>query len=190
MKATFALLADRKVYNLVRKIAWEANRKFGIGIDTARLEPHVSLKQPFQVLDLQHLETYMGKLAASISPFDVHITRIQAVPTKIDDLETGILWFDIEETSTLRELHQRINNDLEKLFGPTPALFDGDEYHFHMTIAMGNKTFEIYQSIVEWHQADSMDYHFEATELALFVYDEDFRLNRGYMTYKILPFGR
>jgi len=189
MKATFALLADRYVYNLVRKIAWEANRKFGIGTDVDRLEPHVSLKQPFQVRDLFRLESYMEEFAASISPFQIHLTRMQAIPTRIDDLETGILWFDVEETSSLRGLHQRLNEELENRFGPTPASFDGDEFHFHMTIAMGNKPFEVYQSIAHSYKPDPADHHFEASELVLFIQDENARVDGDHTAYKILPLG-
>lgn len=41
MKATFALLADREVYNFVRKLNRELHRKYGIGLDIARL-PRIS----------------------------------------------------------------------------------------------------------------------------------------------------
>ena len=189
MEATFALLADRAVYNLVRKIAWEANRKFGIGTDVTRLEPHVSLKQPFEVRDLTALEAYMSEFAASISPFEIHLTTMQAIPTRIDDLETGILWFDVEESSYLRGLHHRLNEELENRFGPSPAKFDGDAYHFHMTIAIGTKPFEVYQSIVDSFEPDPADLHFKTTDLALFINSENARLDGGHMADKILPLG-
>ena len=189
MKATFALLANFEIYNLVRQIAWETHRSHGIGFDVARLEPHVSLKQLFEVRDLIGLEAYMAEFAASIAPFEIHLTKMQAIPTRVDDLETGILWFEVEETSYLRGLHQRLSEELERRFGPTPAKFDGDGYHFHLTIAIGNKPFDVYQSVVQSFKPDPADLRFVTTELALFVYDEGFRLDQGYMTYKILPLG-
>jgi 2'-5' RNA ligase len=190
MKATFALLADRIIHNIIRKIAWKADRNYGIGTDAARLEPHVSLKQPFEVCDIIALEAYMAEFAASISPFEIHLTKIRAIPTRIDDVETGILWFDVEETSYLRGLHHRLNEELETQFGPTPAKHDGDRYHFHMTIAIGNKPFNVYQRIVDSFLPGPVDLTFMATELALFVYNENAWLGGGYMTYKILPLGQ
>jgi 2'-5' RNA ligase len=145
MKATFALLANREVYNLVRKIAWEANRVFDIGIEVARLEPYVSLKQSFEVVDFEALEVYMGDLAASVQPFEIHLTKLQAIPFSFGDQETGILWLDVEQSDTLRGLHHRVNHELEARFGPTPATHDGDEYHFHMKVAIGSKPFQIFQ---------------------------------------------
>jgi 2'-5' RNA ligase len=190
VKATFALLADRNIHNINRKIAWEADIQYGIGTDVARLEPHVSLKQSFEVRDLITLEAYMAEFAASISPFEVHLTKMQAIPTRIDDIETGILWFSVEETSYLRGLHRRLNEELESQFGPTPAEHDGDGYHFHMTIAIGNKPFDVYQRIVDSFLPDPEDLTFITTELALFIYNENARLGGGYMTYKILPLGQ
>ena len=189
MKATFALLANLKINNLVRKIAWENHRSHGIGFEVARLEPHVSLKQGFEVHDFESLEAYMTDLAASIPPFEIHITGIQAIPANIDSVETGILWFDIENTPNLRGLHNRLNRELESRFGPTPAEHDGEAYHFHMTIAMGGKPFEVYQSIANSFQSNPIDLRFKTVELAMFVYDEGARIDRRYMTYKILPLG-
>jgi 2'-5' RNA ligase len=189
MKATFALLADREICNLVRKIAWEVNRSHGIGLDVARLEPHVSLKQPFEVRDFAWLEAYMVDLAASIPPFDIHISGIQAIPTRIDKVETGILWFDIENSPYLGSLHHRLNRELERSLGPSPAEHDGEAYHFHMTIAIGRKPFHVFQSIANSFQPDPVNLRFQTKELAMFVYDDDFRLDQGYMTYKILPLG-
>jgi hypothetical protein len=47
MKATFALLANTEIHNLVRKLTWEAHQKYRTGTIDCRLPPHISLKQPF-----------------------------------------------------------------------------------------------------------------------------------------------
>jgi 2'-5' RNA ligase len=179
----------REIYNFVRKTAWEAHRSHGIGLDVARLEPHVSLKQLFEVHDLSSLEAYMADLAVSIQPFEIQMTGIQAIPARIEGVDSGILWFDVESTPHLRGLHQRLNWELESRFGPAPAEHDGDDYHFHMTIAIGKKPFDVYQSIAASYQPGPLDLRFKTTKLAMFVYDDGFKLNRGYITFKILPLG-
>ncbi len=37
MKATFALLANNGIHNLVRKLSWDIHQKYRTGIDVTRL---------------------------------------------------------------------------------------------------------------------------------------------------------
>lgn len=189
MKATFALLANLEVYNLVRKIAWNAHSDFGIGLSVARLEPHVSLKQPFEVRNFPALENTMENFAVSIPPFEIRLTELQVIPVSINGLETAILWIDVEQSTKLRTLHQRLNRELKGRFGPTPADHDGDEYHFHMTVAIGNKPFTVYQEVLGAFSSPHIDLRFKPQELAMFVYTDNFNLNQGYTTYKKIPVG-
>src|SRR5688572_27461881 len=108
MKATFALLANNEIHNLVRKLSWDIHQRYRTGIDVTRLPPHISLKQPFDISDLHSLEKYMTELARTLDPFDVLLTELQLVETTIDNLETGILWLNIQETEILRQLHNRV----------------------------------------------------------------------------------
>ncbi len=189
MKATFALLTDLPTHNFVRKITWEAQRSYQTGLDTARLAPHVSLKQPFEIADLPGLEDYMAVLAASTPLCEVHLTEIQAIPFTMAGTETGILWFDVEETATLRGLHDRLNQELPLRFGDTRADNDGPGYHFHLTIAIGNQPLPVYQQIARDYARFPVERVFTARQLALFVYDDGAQVDWGYMTYKILPLG-
>jgi 2'-5' RNA ligase len=189
MKATFALLANLDAYNLVRKVAWDAHRDFKIGLDVARLEPHVSLKQPFEVRDFAALETYMTDFTDRIPYFEIQLTELQVIPVTINNFKTAILWVDVEQSTELRALHKRLNQELEDRFGHTPADHDGDEYHFHMTIAIGRKPYAAYQEMLESYESRLIDLSFRSQELAMFVYTDNFDLNQGYMTYKKLPLG-
>src|SRR5437867_165882 len=96
MKATFALLANREVYNWVRKLAWEIHQKYRTGTQHCRLPPHISLKQPFRISDLTALEVYLNELARSLEPFEVDLADLQLVPTVFDGTEYGILWLDVQ----------------------------------------------------------------------------------------------
>jgi len=223
MKATIALFANLDVYNLVRKITWDAHCDFEIGLDVTRLEPHVSLKQPFEVQDFATLESYMEEFAASIASFEIHLTEMQVIPLTLgltqlnegtgglvewfhhstkppnipevrnfepfNSLETAILWVDVEQSSELRALHQRLNSELEGQFGPTVADHDGDEYHFHMTVAIGNQPCAVYREVLESLGSPNIDLRFRPQELAMFVYADNFNLNQGYTTYKRIPVG-
>jgi 2'-5' RNA ligase len=189
MKATFALLANKEIHNLVRKLTWDIHRKYRTGIDVTCLAPHISLKQPFDISDLEALEKYMRELAGTVIPFEVRLTELQLIHMEMNGLDTGLLWLNVQETEFLRRLHTRVNNELAERFGNTQAAFDGPEYHFHMTVAMGNQPIGIYQQAWNEFSGRLTNLQYTVREMVMFVYDEAASLSGGYMTYMILPLG-
>ncbi|MBC7875672.1 MAG: 2'-5' RNA ligase family protein [Anaerolineales bacterium] len=187
MKAAFALLADHITHNQIRKLSWNIHRKYHTGIDICRLPPHISLKQPFNISKLDLLEEYMSEFVNSISPFEINLTGLELIKTTMDGSDTGILWMNVEETKTLRQLHSQLHEELTSRFGDVSAPFDGLEYHFHMTVAIGGQPFDTYQNIYSEFSSPLKNIHYIAREIGLFVYDESDEINVGYITYKILP---
>jgi 2'-5' RNA ligase len=189
MIATFALLANTEVHNLVRKLAWQIHQNYRTSVSFCRLPPHISLKQPFTISDLAALEDYMNELARTIPPFDVNLTEIQVVSTDVDGIEVGILWLDVQETEYLRQLHNQLNQELTQRFGNTQAAFDGMAYHFHMTVMMGGQPIDVYRRFYSEIAHQKMNLRYSIRELAMFVYDEPLGSNGEYLTYKTLPIG-
>jgi len=189
MKAAFALLADTETHNLVRKLSWDIHRKYRTGIDICRLPPHVSLKQPFEIADLDGLEGYMPELAGTISPFEVNLTGLELIEVNINGLETGILWMNVQETELLRNLHNQLNQELTTRFGDVSAAFDGPDYHFHMTVAIGGQPIETYKKIYNEFEGRLKDLQFTVGDLGMFVYDEIEESNSGYIIYKMMLLG-
>jgi 2'-5' RNA ligase len=189
MKATFALLANTEVHNVVRKLQWEIHQKYHTGTIDCRLPPHISLKQPFAISELYGLEEYMNDLARTIIPFDVTLTELQLLPLSFERMEFGLLWIDIQESKQLRQLHNRINQELNQRFGNTQADFDGESYHFHMTVMMGGQTIDTYGKLFSEISDRKINLRYEIRELAMFVYDEPMGPRGEYLTYKILPIG-
>jgi len=190
MKATFALLADDYIHNLVRKLSWDIHQKYRTGIDVCRLPPHISLKQTFDISDLDLLSEFMTELAESIEPFQARLTHLELIDATIDGLESGILWLDVEETDFLRGLHNRLNEELTARFGNVPAEYDGADYHFHMSVAIGGQPIDTYRTILDEFKDRLINLQCEIRDLVMFVYDERSDVNAGYMTYKILLLGR
>lgn len=189
MKAAFALLTNHEVHNIVRKLSWEIHQKYHTGTRHASLPPHISLKQPFGINDLPALENYMEELADSIRPFEVTLTELQVIPISYGGTSYGLLWIDVEETQKLRNLHDRLNSELKQRFGNTPADFDGEAYHFHMTITMGGQSVEVYRNFYSEVSEPRINLRFTVRELAMFVYDEPLGPNGEYLCYRILPVG-
>lgn len=130
MNATFALLANAEIHNQVRKLTWDIHQKYRTGIAVCRLPPHISLKQPFDSPDLDLLERHMAELAQSLQPFQVDLTHLELVKTVVDGLDTGISWLNVQETAFLRQLPNRLNQELASRFGNVPAAFDGPSIIF------------------------------------------------------------
>ena len=189
MKATFALLANWEIHNLVRKLSWEIHRKYRTGTRHASLPPHISLKQPFNIRNLDPLEKYMDELASSIDPFDVTLTELQIEPLVYEGIEYGILWIDILQTETLRQLHARVNSELEQRFGNTAADHDGIEYHFHMTVTLGGQPIATYRQFLSEVAEPRIHLSYTVRELGMFVYDEPMGPNGEYLSYRTLPVG-
>ncbi|MFZ4657558.1 MAG: 2'-5' RNA ligase family protein [Caldilineaceae bacterium] len=187
MKATFALLANMEVYNWVRKLAWEIHQIYRTGTLHVRLPPHISLKQPFAIADIAPLEVYMAELAATIPPFKLQLTELQLEIGNFQGMEYGILWLAVQETEVLRQLHNRLNQELAQRFGNTQANYDGPDYQFHMTVMMGGQPVEVYRKLYEEIAERRVDLQYSVQELAMFVYDEPMGPQGEYLTYKILP---
>jgi len=187
VKATFALLANTEIHNLVRRLSWDIHRKYRTGIEICRLPAHISLKQPFDMFDLNPLEEYMTQFADRIPPLEVNLTGLELIQATIDGLETGILWLNVKETALLRQLHNRLNQELTSKLGDISAPFDGPDYHFHMTVAIGGQPIETYQKIYSEFAGHWKDLEYTVRELGMFVYDDREEINAGYITYKILP---
>ena len=184
------MLANPEIHNLVRKLSWDIHLKYRTGIDVCRLPPHISIKQPFDISDLASLENYMAELSRSIKPFSVNLTRLELIETTIDGLVTGILWLNVQETDHLRELHNRVNQELTTRFGNVPAAFDGSAYHFHMSVAIGGQPITTYHKIFDEFSGQLVNLQYTVQDLVMFVYDEITSINAGYMTYKILLIGK
>jgi 2'-5' RNA ligase len=190
VRATFALLANTEIHNLVRKWTWELHQKYRTGTRHASLPPHISLRQPFRIKDIVELEGYMAELAGSIHPFEAKLTELQIEPLLHEGIEYGILWIDVQETEYLRSLHNRAIVELSQRFGYTQAAFDGNDYHFHMTVNMGGQPIDVYRKFLGEIPETELNLSFTVRELALFVYDEPMGPAGDYLSYKILPIGK
>ena len=74
--------------------------------------------------------------------------------------------------------------------GNVQAPFDGWDYHFHMTVAMGNQPIETYRKIKDEFSDRLTNLQYAVRQMVMFVYDEIDSVSAGYMTYMILPIGK
>jgi 2'-5' RNA ligase len=188
MRAAIALLVDHQIHNFMRKLAVEFHQRYETGFLGALLPPHISLKQPFQVTDLPAMEAYFDELAKSITPFEISLTGLELQATTFQGNEYGILWLGVEESETLRDLHKRINRELAERFENTGASFDGAEYAFHATVAIGGQPLEVYREFYSTLVSAEHSFSYVTREIAMFYYD-DAGQPGTYITYRIQPIG-
>ena len=114
MRVAMALLVNRELCNSLARITMKC-RDYGFGLRVLRLPPHVSLKQPFIVPKFEHFETYFDEFAASIEQQSITFDGFQfwAYP------EGGVISVRVVKDGHLRELHTRLNSELEHRFGNT-----------------------------------------------------------------------
>ncbi len=180
MKAGLALLTDRTVENAVNRLAWDINQRWQTGLMARAYPAHISLKQPCEIGDrLAEMEAFMARFAASIPPLPIELRGLY--------VWENVLGIDVSETPALRELHNRLNRELPPVFGDVRADFDGDGYHFHMTVAMGGATAETYKAIFAGCTDVVLPTAFTARELGLFTGHQKDDGGWQYMLHTVLP---
>jgi hypothetical protein len=78
---------------------------------------------------------------------------------------------------------------LSQRFGHTPADYDGEQYHFHMTVMMGGQPVDVYRKFYSEIPDPKINVRFTTRELAMFVYDEPLSPTSEYLCYRRLPLG-
>lgn len=121
----------------------------------------------------------MKQFAADVAPIDITLGELYAW--------ADVLAVEVVETATLRGLHNRLNSEMGRQFEGVIAEHDGDDYRFHLTVAAGGASHEVYRQIHAAYSNLSFRQSFRAHELAMFVYDEWPPGRREYMTHTVLP---
>jgi 2'-5' RNA ligase len=132
IQIAFVILVSDEIHNFMRGLEVELFHKYGVD-RTLRDNPHISLKQGFEVDALEPFEAYFDKLAKEIRPFEIVIDGIGF-------FDQGIIYLDVKKDPRLETLRRRILRDLAGQFGVRPNPLEDERYHFHATLASGFPT--------------------------------------------------
>lgn len=188
MKATIVLLAYIEAENFGRKCILEANRIGDVGFEMARLPQHISLKQPFQIPNLDTVESIFDDFVQGLNVISIQLLELDCFSSNVFGYETGGLSIRAERTPQLVKMQKDLFDVLEAKLGPCPAEHDLD-YVFHMTIAIGGASYENYKKAYQvlkkydYHK----DYYFD--KLGLLYYDNDTIKPGTYFCFKITQLG-
>ena len=190
MRTAIAFLVEDELSNRLASYTLRC-RDYGFTWNVLRLPAHVSLKQPFVVNDFERFEMYFEEFASHTEPQQLKLDGFLFW----GDEEYGVVVVRIAPSPRLRQLHSQFNSELEQEFGETHADFDGDDYEFHLTVAIGafhaDSLPQLENDIATWH----LDEVAVSSRLAMFVYEESTRPDpllgvREYGMYKVLPLGQ
>ena len=128
MQVAYIIPLDAVVQTFARRLAEEAQRGFGANRALV-IEPHITLKTPFEAADLAPFQCLLDDLASELSPFELHITGINW-------FEPDVIFLDVVQDTRLDALRRSLLAALAEV-GVQPDAVEGDGYHFHITVAWG-----------------------------------------------------
>ena len=128
LEVAYVILPSDEAHNYMSKLEIEILKQYGPH-EGLKATPHITLKLGFHVPDIQPFEQYFDQLVADIEPFEICIKNIGFFD------EMGIVFMDVVHTTELETLRQRILRELSDRHGVKPYPLEGDQYHFHATLA-------------------------------------------------------
>ena len=111
----------------VRNICKEINKKYNLSEVSFTLPQHISLKTSFYYENYNEVVNYIKDLLSNVSQLSVNVIGISKI-------NNGVIWFDIEETEELRQMHNLLNNELLNKYNIPLIKFDGNNFKFHSTL--------------------------------------------------------
>ena len=190
MRTAIALLVEDELSNRLASFTLRC-RDYGFSLNVLRLPAHVSLKQPFMVNDFERFEKYFEEFARHTEPQPLHLDGFELWGNE----EYGVVVVRITASPRLRQLHAQLNAELEREFGETRANLDGDDYEFHLSVALGAFRSELVPQLENDLTSWNLNEVTVSSRLAMFIYEESTRPDplygvREYGTYKVLPLGQ
>ena len=184
LKAAFALLPNQATQNRACQFTMRLHASFRVR--WVRLRPHVSLKQPFSIDSVNTVEQYFDRLAKVTAPIKTTLDKVEArsPPPGTHD---WIIWASVRETTQLRLLHERLNQELTEVVTDPSAAFDGESYRFHMSLALVAEPRSA--PVIPANASELANLPLELRHIAMFVYDGLSAPGWQCMTYKVLPLG-
>jgi len=159
VKLAYVILPPDEVHNFMRRVQAELYERFEGSHTTLTLEPHVTIKQPFEAAELDPHERYLERLAAETEPFELVMRGFGFFEGE------GVVFVDVEQDPRLFALQRRVLDELAL----EPGMYESEEptpYYFHGTLATGLSPEDL--SAAREQLGDSPEFRFPLASLGLF----------------------
>ena len=176
MQLGYVIPANLEMHDAMRKLQLRIAREHGSRV---RIEgiPHITLKEAFEITELEPFERHFDTLVSQVAPFDVHVRNVGF-------FDEGIVFLDVVETASLVALRKRIVGELGTHFGVAPKPLEGERYRFHATVATGLAPSSLRRARVELRD-EKVDFRFQCDTIGLLLHT-----GREWISYKNARLGR
>ena len=157
----YAILLDEAGHNAAREIELDLSMRFQTRAGLKQ-SPHITVKPPFVVEELDPFVDYFDTLAADTKQFDIEVRGF-------DYFEPKVIFLNVAENAALAALHRKIVADLERDHGIAhDARTEMENVRFHSTVATGDLTPENFAKAKEYVAGKHPSFAFRASRMALF----------------------
>ena len=164
MKLAYVILPPDEVHNFMRRVQADLYERYEGSRTTLALEPHVTIKQPFEAAELEPHEQYLERLSEETEPFELVMHGFGFFE------QEGAVFLDVEQDPRLFALQRRVLDDLAL----EPAMYESEApvpYHFHGTLATGLSAEDL--SAAREQLGDSPEFRFPLETFGLFRCTEE-----------------
>jgi len=170
MQLGYVIPVSIEMHDAMRKLQLRLLKEHGSRV---RIEgiPHITLKQAFEIEEVEPFERHLETLVSETAPFDVHVRDAGL-------FEEGIVFLGVVETPPLVALRKRIVRDLATGLGISPNPLEGDRYRFHVTLAEGLEPSSLRRARKDL-QETSPDFRFRCDTVGLLLHT-----GREWISYK------
>jgi 2'-5' RNA ligase len=130
VQIAYVILLPDDVHNFIRRVQVELYDTYAASEATRALEPHITLKQPFEAGDAEPYEDFFDRLTVETDPFELELRGYGFFEGE------GVVFLDVTQNERLHALQRRILEELAL----EPAQYESGSplpYHFHATVATG-----------------------------------------------------
>lgn len=181
-----ALLLDDDMQNMTRALSYKLHKTFNAPLAATKLPQHISLKQTFNCEALEEVVSYLEDVIKGCGSIPIELTELQLIKMPTGKYDTGILWIDVKETEALRAFHNKLNQELSTKFGIQNGSFDGEKFHFHSTITLGEVPYTEYEKMYNSIKNTAIHVNSQVNKMGIFYSPEQEAVSGSFMCYKII----
>ena len=116
---------EEKEENKIRTYCKKVN-KAKVNEQSFTLPQHISLKTSFKTESYLEIIDYIKNKYNELEEISLNVHKIGNIP--------GVIWLEIKENAILRNIHNELNNELNRKFQIQLNGFDGEKFKFHSTL--------------------------------------------------------
>jgi len=170
VELAYVILLPDDVHNFMRRVQAELYDRYVASHRTLALEPHVTIKQPFEADGVEPYDAYLDRLARETKSFDIVMRDYGFFE------EEGVVFLDVEQDPRLLALQ----HDLLGALDLEPGMYESGKpvpYYFHGTLATGLSADDLADARA--NLGDTPEFRFPLARFGLFrSTEETWRLYR------------